>query len=158
MVMAVMATCFPAPITPEQYCNKPDFYRNSLRDSAVSLPADLRHTMSVVKENAGDVNYIFYTKPGPGPLPAQSDSLLDSNGFPTQPAAKHRKLVIPSKVDAQKGFVPLDSPNKNHCHGHNSHKGSGSEPKMMCYHGVYTIAALAFAVGAGLAIGILKSR
>ena len=161
MVMAVMATCFPAPITPEQYCNKPEFYRNSLRDAVAALPAEIRHTMSVVKEAAGDVNYIFYTKPGPGPLPAQGDSLLDSNGFPIQPAAKHRKLVIPSKSDAQKGFVPMDSPNKNHRHGHDSHKAgstSGNEPKMMCYHGVYTIAALAFALGAGLAIGMLKSK
>jgi diphosphomevalonate decarboxylase len=97
MIMAVMTRCFPAVNSPEEYCNKPDYYRSchSTYDSLV--PADLAKLIATYRApRAGDVNYMFYTKPGPGPQTLEGESLLDLNGQPVEAGPKHRKLVIPS--------------------------------------------------------------
>ena len=157
-MMSVMTACFPAPITPEQYCNKPDFYRLAT-SNAGALSQEL-HRHIALHRDIGDVNYIFYTRPGPGPLQVKDESLLDSNGFPISPSPKHNKLVIPSRKDASKKFVPMDSPFPNHRHGywHNALGGDKCNPNLICYHAAYAMAAVAFAVGAGLAVGIARSR
>ena len=97
MVMAIMTTCFPASNTPEEYCNKPDYYRSCHSSYATLVPAELANSISAYRSpRAGEVNYMFYTKPGPGPQTLKGESLLDLNGAPVEAGPKHRKLVIPS--------------------------------------------------------------
>lgn len=97
LVMSVMATCFPATTTPEGYCNNPGYYRSCHGSFSTIVPVALANQVKAYRTpRAGDVNYMFYTKPGPGPITLTDESLLDLNGQPIPPGPKHRRLVISS--------------------------------------------------------------
>lgn len=107
IVMAVMSTCFPATTTPDEYCNNPQYYRDCKGSYASIVPAELAAQIAKYrKPRAGDVNYMFYTKPGPGPMTLKDESLLDLNGKPIAPGPKHRRLIISAPpADAAKSTV-----------------------------------------------------
>jgi hypothetical protein len=102
MVMSALMSVFSAPNEPEQYCNRPAFYRECVRDSAILIPNDLDHAIGRIRRETmpGDVKYTFYTKPGPGPIRLESESLLDAEGRPVPPGPNHVRVNIPSSAAA----------------------------------------------------------
>jgi hypothetical protein len=161
--MSVMARCFPAPITPWDYCNNADFYTECIQRYHSIVPDELAHRIQRYRgSTAGDVNYMFYTKPGPGPVSLTDERLLDENGSNLPPGPKHRKLVIPSSKDASKTHVhdsPLHSTRATtsqippQCSSTN--KSSGNT---CCAIPPSCILWGAIAVAVGFAIGTYKRR
>lgn len=95
--MSIMATCFPSTTTPEGYCNNPGYYRSCHSSFSNIVPYELARQVTAYRSpRAGDVNYMFYTKPGPGPISLTDESLLGLDGQPIPPGPKHRRLVIRS--------------------------------------------------------------
>jgi hypothetical protein len=102
MVMSTLMSVFGAPNEPEQYCNRPAFYRECVRDSAILIPNDLDQAIGRIRREImpGDVKYTFYTKPGPGPIRLENESLLDAEGRPVPPGPNHVRVNIPSAAAA----------------------------------------------------------
>lgn len=103
MVLAVMAKYFPAPGATRDYCNSVSAYAEAIGQQA-SLPAslvqDLDRTGRVPA--AGDVKYIFVTRPGPGPQ-STNESLLDpATGEPVPAGPRHQQMKIASAVSSAK--------------------------------------------------------
>jgi len=103
MVQAVMARHFPTAGDTNDYHSDPGFFESCVASPSLVPPA-LQEALDKTGHTpkSGDVKYMFYTKPGPGPIKAaDEDILLDpSTGMPVPPQPQHRKLVIkpqPSK-------------------------------------------------------------
>ena len=100
LVLSVMATYFPAPGSPDLYCNKPADFTQAAAAATFSalVPADLAETLRGTGRTpaAGDVKYIFSTKSGPGPLVQPlSESLLDpATGLPRPPGPNHKRMKL----------------------------------------------------------------
>ena len=99
LVFAAMIRYFPAPGAAEDYCSNPNEYNRVNNSSSSSILSDdliqsLNSTGRV--PNAGDVKYIFLTKPGPGPIcQPLRESLLDpTSGLPIPPGPSHKRLKI----------------------------------------------------------------
>lgn len=115
LVLAVVAKYFPSPAEqgPSGYCSDKARFDEAVRDEESIIPAQLRealrHTGRV--PTAGDVKYIFLTKPGPGPLKQPiEESLLDpATGNLKPPSDKHKRLQIaaPAKKSVSESSLIL---------------------------------------------------
>ena len=98
LVFAVMAKYFPAPGAASDYCNNPDAYNKIVSNSSSYLNGDFIQSLNSTGRvpHAGDVKYMFLTKPGPGPISQPlTESLLDpKTGGPIAPGPKHKRLKI----------------------------------------------------------------
>eukprot|EP01041_Mallomonas_annulata_P009155 gene9155-18966_t len=99
LVVAVMGHYFPAPGSLLDYCNDAALFQQ-YTSSVGLLTDDLVRKLDKAGRVpvAGDVKFVFLTRPGPGPIPqAITESLLDPNtGLPLPPTSKHKRLEIPS--------------------------------------------------------------
>lgn len=96
VLLSAMIKYFPAPGPSAEYCSDPALYDSMA--SVGSLSEELEASLARVgwKPRAGDVKYIFVTKPGPGPIRQPlSESLIDPiTGLPRPPGPAHRRLQI----------------------------------------------------------------
>ena len=98
LLMSVFSKMFPAPGASAAYCSDPAFFDDCLTAALTpELSAELEKTGS--KPVANDVKYMFYTKPGPGPIrqPLEEALLDPATGLPRPPSAKHKRLQIGSE-------------------------------------------------------------
>ena len=104
LVLAVVAKYFPSPTEqgPSGYCSDKVRFDEAVRDEESIIPAQLRDALKQTGRipTAGDVKYIFLTKPGPGPLKQPlEESLLDPlTGNLKPPSDKHKRLQIAAPV------------------------------------------------------------
>lgn len=96
-MLAVMSKYFPlaSGALARDYCSAPDLLEEVGADSASLIPSDLADQLDRTGRvpSAGDVKFIYVTRPGPGPINQPlSESLLDpSTGLPVPPGPAHAR-------------------------------------------------------------------
>lgn len=99
-MLAVVAKYFPSPTEqgPSGYCSDKVRFDEVVCDETSIIPLQLRESLKLTGREpaAGDIKYIFLTKPGPGPLKQPlEESLLDpATGNLNPPSDKHKRLQI----------------------------------------------------------------
>jgi len=99
LVAAVMIRYFPAPNADAgAYCNKPAEYDAIVAEMDKYLTPEMISRLDATGRvpHAGDVKYMFLTKPGPGPVlqPASEHLLSAETGLPVAPGPKHKRMKL----------------------------------------------------------------
>jgi diphosphomevalonate decarboxylase len=99
MLMAVFAKFFPcATSLLSDYCNKPSVFMDAETNFNDLVPSDFYTKLKSTGRpcRAGDVKYMFVTKPGSGPVEQPlEEAIIDSvTGEYKAPSPKHRRLKI----------------------------------------------------------------
>lgn len=99
IITAAMSIYFPAR-TPDAlgYCNKPEEFAgyNAAADSLLSAELKAKLAKTGRLPQGGDVQYVFLTKVGCGPIeqPATEHLIDVTTGLPVEASAKHKRLKL----------------------------------------------------------------
>ena len=157
MLVAVFGKYFPTALDAKDYCNKPGVYTDcqNRRDSLVAADLFTKCDATGRKCRQGDVQYMFVTKPGQGPVAQPlEESLIDlSTGGYRAPSDKHKRLSIGAKPAASASSACATSTSTTCCQL--AKKGCSTSSGACCGGPGAKIALL---VGVAAALGYLLAR